>query len=101
MGSIFRTEFVFADNAEILNDVKKHGFKIICSCLENSVDIYRYITDKGADESIKTAIVVGSEAFGVSEEVLNMSDIRVRIPMRGKVESLNAAIAAGILMYLL
>jgi len=96
MGSIFRTEFVFADNAEILNDVKKHGFKIICSCLEN-----RYIADRGADESIKTAIVVGSEAFGVSEEVLNMSDIRVRIPMRGKVESLNAAIAAGILMYLL
>ena len=101
MGSIFRTEFVFADNAEILNDVKKHGFKIICSCLENSVDIYRYSADRGADESIKTAIVVGSEAFGVSEEVLNMSDIRVRIPMRGKVESLNAAIAAGILMYLL
>ena len=65
------------------------------------MDIYRYIADRGADESIKTAIVVGSEAFGVSEEVLNMSDIRVRIPMRGKVESLNAAIAAGILMYLL
>lgn len=101
MGSIFRTEFIFAEDAEILNNLKKQGFKIICSCLENSVDIYRYITDREKDGYNKTAIVVGSEAFGVSEEVLSMSDIRVRIPMRGKVESLNAAIAAGILMYLL
>ena len=44
-------------------------------------------------------LVIGSEAKGVSEEVLDISDQCVRIPMAGKVESLNAAVAAGIAMY--
>ncbi|MBQ6645104.1 MAG: 23S rRNA (guanosine(2251)-2'-O)-methyltransferase RlmB, partial [Clostridia bacterium] len=43
--------------------------------------------------------VIGNEARGVSEPVKALSDIRVKIPMRGRAESLNAAVAAGILMY--
>ncbi len=47
----------------------------------------------------KTAIVVGSEAFGLSEEWLAAADERVRIPMHGKVDSLNLSASAAILMY--
>ncbi|WP_279379091.1 TrmH family RNA methyltransferase [Acetivibrio straminisolvens] len=45
------------------------------------------------------AIVIGNEANGISEEVKDYADILVRIPMPGRAESLNASVAAGILMY--
>lgn len=46
-----------------------------------------------------TVWVIGSEAHGVSQEVLDDADLTVRIPMRGRAESLNAAVAAGIVLY--
>lgn len=52
-----------------------------------------------ATRTEKQILVIGSEAAGVSEEILSRADQRVRIPMQGKVESLNAAVAAGIAMY--
>lgn len=45
------------------------------------------------------ALVIGNEGRGVSDEIINMADIRVTLPMKGGVESLNAAAAAAILMY--
>ncbi len=94
MGSVFRMKFTYCEKSDELGVLKENGFKLISSALKNSVDIHEY---KNGGE--KTAVVIGSEAFGVSREVLAMSDILVRIPMSGKVESLNAAVAAGILMY--
>ena len=44
-------------------------------------------------------LVIGNEAKGVSKEVQALSNVRLKIPMRGGAESLNAAVAAGILMY--
>ena len=46
-----------------------------------------------------TAILIGNEGNGLREEVSNKADTWVRIPMEGKVESLNAAIAASVLMF--
>lgn len=45
------------------------------------------------------AIVMGSEEDGVSREIINMSDIRAKIPLNGDIESLNVSVAASILMY--
>lgn len=45
------------------------------------------------------ALVIGNEGNGISEEILESSDIRVNIPMQGEVESLNAAVCASLLMY--
>ena len=45
------------------------------------------------------AIVIGNEANGVSKEILDMSDRKVKIPMLGKTESLNAAVATGVILY--
>ncbi len=47
------------------------------------------------------ALVVGGEGEGVSQNVLKQSDIVVKIPMRGKVESLNASVAGGIAMFII
>ena len=47
----------------------------------------------------KFAVVIGNEAHGVSDEVLGISDFKVKITMKGRAESLNAAVAAGIAMH--
>ena len=47
----------------------------------------------------KAAIVIGNEANGVSEEVLNEATDRIKIPMAGKTESLNAAVATSVILY--
>ncbi len=52
-----------------------------------------------ADLCKDIALVIGNEGNGVSEELLEMADVKIRIPMAGRLESLNASVAAGILMY--
>ena len=47
----------------------------------------------------KKVIVIGNEANGVSKEVQDFADYKVKIPMLGKTESLNASVAAGIMIY--
>ena len=60
-------------------------------------DTDKYYFD--ADLSKGTALVIGNEGNGVSAELMDMADIKVKIPMDGNLESLNASVAAGILMY--
>ena len=95
MGSVFRVPCVTGVELDDLHDWKAKGFSLIATALYDSV----------AFDEVKPArkqmLVIGSEATGVSQEVLALSDQRVRIPMSGKVESLNAAVAAGIAMYAL
>ncbi len=92
MGSIFRMDFINACLSDVL-ELKKHGFEIAASALGGSENLYEH---KFGD---RCAVIIGSEAHGASEELLEVSDVKIRIPMRGNVESLNAAVAAGILMY--
>jgi TrmH family RNA methyltransferase len=67
---------------------------IIVTALDNAVSINEI------SETQKPAIlVIGSEAHGVNEQILNRADLKVKIPMTGKMESLNAAVAAGIVIY--
>lgn len=94
MGSVFRMDFAAIDTSDIFK-LRQSGFTIAVTALSNSVSI------EEADISGKRAIVVGSEAHGASEAVISASDISVRIDMRGNTESLNAAVAAGIAMYIL
>ena len=54
---------------------------------------------QGVDFKGSVAIVVGAEGEGVSRLVLENADKRVSLPIRGKLDSLNASVAAGILLY--
>ena len=47
----------------------------------------------------KSAVIIGNEANGVSQNVLELADEKIKIPMSGKTESLNAAVATGIILY--
>ncbi len=93
MGSIFRVPCMTGLTPEYLELCKKNGFFVTATALSQSVSL------KEARRQEKQILVIGSEADGVSPEVLQLADQCVRIPMAGKVESLNAAVAAGIAMY--
>ncbi|MEG1441940.1 MAG: RNA methyltransferase [Oscillospiraceae bacterium] len=95
MGSIFRINFKYIDNIDDIKNLKDFGFQLISSSLEGS----ERIDDISFSE--KRAIVIGSEAEGVSPEILEISDLKIRLDMHGLVESLNASVAAGIILYML
>lgn len=73
--------------------LKENGFWVVGTALENSVD-YRSI-----DYSGKIALVIGNEGSGMSKLVTRECDYIAKIPMYGKTNSLNASVAAGIMIY--
>ncbi len=82
-----------ANIASSLNRLKDAGYWIVGTALENSVD-YRAV-----DYSGKIALVIGNEGSGISQLVSRECDYLVKIPMYGKTNSLNASVAAGIMIY--
>lgn len=93
-GSLFRMPVInTAGGAEAAELLKEMGKKIIVTHLEAHQSCFE------VDMTEDTALVIGNEGSGVSDEFVAASDIMVRIPMEGSIESLNAAVAAGILMY--
>ena len=97
MGGIFRTKFININNiSDVMSTIKiakTEGFQVLATSLENSVDI------TSVKFGIKCAIIIGNEANGISDELLALSDMKIKIPMSDGAESLNAAIAAGIAMF--
>lgn len=93
MGAIFRVNIIESDNLlETLKNLKKHKYKVMATSLETQNSIY------DVDYS-KKVIVIGNEANGVSEEILDYSDEKIKIPMLGKTESLNASVATAVILY--
>lgn len=93
MGAIFRVNIIETENLlNTLKNAKKHHFKTMATSLENSTSIYEA-------ELNKKIIVIGNEANGVSKEILDYADEKIKIPMIGKTESLNASVATGIILY--
>ena len=94
MGSLYRMPFAYVEEfIETIQEVKKNGIKVFAAHLEgkNSYDQEDY--RKGS------AFLIGNEGNGLRQEVADCADVRIRIPMQGQVESLNAAIAATVLMF--
>ena len=77
-----------------LKNLKKQGFQIIATSLsENSKD-YRKI-----DYTKPTAILVGEELEGISQQAIQMADENISIPMIGMVQSLNVSVASALVLY--
>ena len=93
MGAIFRINIIQSDElVATIKEIKKHKFKVIATSLQTNDSIYDI-------EYKKSAIIIGNEANGVSQEVMETADKKVKIPMLGKTESLNAAVATGVMLY--
>ncbi|WP_251613618.1 TrmH family RNA methyltransferase [Senimuribacter intestinalis] len=93
-GSVFRIPIIHVeDNRELRKLVDSLGKRLTVTCFDTDNDYF------DVDLSKDTALVIGNEGNGVSLELIEMADIKVKIPMKGRLESLNASVAAGILMY--
>lgn len=94
MGSLYRVPFSYcADIIEELEKAKKAGIKVYATTPYDAKDLYK------CDYTKKSAFIIGNESAGVSDAVVAVADERVKIPMEGKVESLNAAIAATLICF--
>lgn len=94
MGSIFRVPFVCAENlAQSILTMQSRGVRTYAAHLSGK-NLYDSFSFLGG-----TAFLIGNEGNGLSPDITKLADELLRIPMEGRVESLNAAIAASLLIY--
>lgn len=94
MGSLYRMPFAYEkDLSEALQKIKKKGVAVYAAHLKGKQAYHREDYTKGC------AFLIGNEGNGLTEELADQADIYIRIPMEGQLESLNASVAAAILMY--
>lgn len=94
MGSIFRVPFIVSENlSDTIEVLQKNGIIVYAAHLKGKI----YYDETNFKES--SAILIGNEGNGLSYEISEKADRKIKIPMCGNVESLNASVAAAILMY--
>ncbi|MBE7720966.1 MAG: RNA methyltransferase [Lacrimispora celerecrescens] len=94
MGSIFRVPFAYTEDLPAsLKALKAGGIRLYAAHLNGRNNYEK------EDYTVDTGFLVGNEANGLTEGTAALADAYVKIPMKGKVESLNAAVAASVLMF--
>ena len=95
MGAIFRVPFVYVENVrQVISLMNERGIETFAATLNKDSKLYDTCDYHGA-----TAFVIGNEGSGLTEDSIRLAGHNIYIPMQGEVESLNASVAAGILMY--
>lgn len=92
-GAIFRLNIISGDEQNLI-DLKEKGYKILATEIKGSVEL------KNIKKSDKQVLILGNEAHGVNEKILNLADARIRIDIN-EIESLNVAICGAIMMHYL
>ena len=94
MGSVYRMPFTYTENLlEVMKELQKRNVKLYAAHLKGK-QYYHQL-----DFKCGTAFLIGNEGNGLKDETANAADVYLKIPMEGKVESLNAEVASVILMY--
>ena len=94
MGSLYRVPFYYSNQlSEDIKKVKAQGIRLYAAHLKGSLS-YDQSDYKGG-----TGFMIGNESRGLCKELGDMADSYIKIPMCGQVESLNAAIAASVLLF--
>lgn len=94
MGSLYRVPFLYTGNIEeTVMKLKAAGVKVYAAHLKGE----KYYDEQ--DYEGVSAFLIGNEGNGLTDATAALADVYIRIPMAGKLESLNAAVAAAILMY--
>ncbi len=94
MGSIYRMPFLVTEDLTIIiNELRKNGISLYAAHLKGTKQYDE------PDYTKPSGFLIGNEGNGLSDEIAELATDYVRIPMHGKVESLNAAISASLLLY--
>ncbi len=93
-GMVFEIPIIYAGSEdEIKNVSERTGRRIVVTVPSGGKEYFREDLSRGI------MLVIGNEGRGISKTLEEMADVRVTLPMKGNIESLNAAVAAAILMY--
>lgn len=93
IGAVFTVPTAVCTTAQAITFLKSQGIRILTAQLQDSSLYYDCPMTKG------TAIVMGTEATGLSDKWRQAADAHIRIPMLGKLDSLNVSVSAAILLY--
>lgn len=93
VGCVFTTEIAVASSKDIITYLQKYNFNIFSAILQESESYHTQ------DYTLPTAIVVGTEATGLTQEWRDAATQNVSIPMQGVIDSMNVSVAAGILIF--
>lgn len=93
VGALFNLQVVTCSSSEAIRWIKGHNIKIITAQLQDSCWYYN------TDMTSACAIVMGSEAKGLTEQWRRAADARIKIPMLGISDSLNVSVSAAVLCY--
>ena len=93
IGGVFCVPTAVCTSQECIAFLKQHGIKILTAQLQDSYEYYDYDITRG------TAIVMGTESTGLTNQWRDAADAHIRIPMLGRLDSLNVSVSAAILMY--
>ncbi len=93
VGCLFTNQIATGSTSEIITFLKDNTINIYCAALQASVNYHTQDFNK------PTAIIVGTEATGLSNEWLESSTQNIIIPMQGEIDSMNVSVAAGILIF--
>ena len=93
-GMVFEIPVIYVSDGEALRGILgRSGRHVVVTDVNGGVPYYEEDLSRGI------ALIIGNEGSGVSDALMEMADVRVTLPMKGRIESLNAAVAAAILMY--
>jgi len=93
IGGVFCVPTAVCSSQACITFLKSHGIQILTAQLQDSSDYY------DCDMTQATAIVMGTESTGLSDQWRQAADAHIRIPMLGRLDSLNVSVSAAILMY--
>ena len=94
MGALYRVPFLYMDSLEEAMDLlREHEIAVYAAHLQGR----QYFDELAYEEG--SAFLIGNEGNGLRRETAGQADVWLKIPMEGKLESLNAAVAAALLMY--
>mgnify|MGYP000144423167 CR=1 FL=1 len=93
VGCLFTNQIATGTSKEIINFLKDNNIHSFATTLQNSNEYYK------EDYTKATAIIVGTEATGLSEEFRNSATQNINIPMQGEIDSMNVSVAAAIVIF--
>jgi TrmH family RNA methyltransferase len=93
IGGVFSVPTAVCTSEECIAFLKANGIKILTAQLQDSYEYYDY------DMTQATAIIMGTESTGLTNQWREAADAHIRIPMLGRLDSLNVSVSAAILMY--